>query len=124
MNGKIKLLAGSATLWIVAAGGQPTLAPAQQAAPQPGTAQQQETGEAPDNVKQLFATTCGWCHNDGGRAAAHGPKLMGTTRSDDYIRERIMLGKEGRMPAFSGVFTDVQVDAIIKYIRGLKEDNG
>jgi mono/diheme cytochrome c family protein len=77
-------------------------------------------GGPPPNVEQLFATVCGWCHNDGGRVAGHGPKLMGTTRSDDYIRERIMLGKEGAMPAFSGVFTDDQLTDIIAYIRALK----
>jgi mono/diheme cytochrome c family protein len=79
-----------------------------------------QQGGAPQDVEQLFATVCGWCHNDGGRVAGHGPKLMDTTRSDDFIRERIMLGKPGAMPAFSGTFTDDQVNAIIAYIRALK----
>jgi mono/diheme cytochrome c family protein len=79
-----------------------------------------QQGGAPQDVEQLFATVCGWCHNDGGRAAGHGPKLMGSTRSDDFIRERIMLGKPGAMPSFSGVFTDEQVNAIIADIRALK----
>jgi len=83
-----------------------------------------EEGEAPQDVEQLFATVCGWCHNDGGRAAGHGPKLMGTKRSDDFIRSRIMLGKPGAMPSFSGVFTSDQVDAIIAYIRALKPSEG
>ena len=83
-----------------------------------------DDGEAPQNIEQLFATVCGWCHNDGGRTAGHGPKLMGTTRSDDYIRERIMFGKAGAMPSFSGVFTADQLDAIIAYIRGLKPREG
>jgi mono/diheme cytochrome c family protein len=81
-------------------------------------------GEAPENIEQLFATVCGWCHNDGGREAGHGPQLMGTKRSDDYIRERIMFGKPGAMPSFSGVFTEDQIDAIIAYIRALKPNEG
>src|SRR3954469_12913527 len=37
------------------------------------------------DVNQLFATTCGWCHSDGGRSPGKGPKLMDTKRSDEYI---------------------------------------
>lgn len=74
------------------------------------------------DVPQLFATTCGWCHSDGGRVAGKGPQLMDTKRSDDFIRERIRTGKMGAMPAFGDSFSDTDVDAIIHYIRGLKPD--
>jgi mono/diheme cytochrome c family protein len=77
---------------------------------------------APLDVKQLFATTCGWCHSDGGRAAGKGPQLMDTKRDDDFIRNRIKNGKEGAMPAFGTMFNDKQIDQIIKYIRDLKPD--
>lgn len=87
-------------------------------------AQAQSATPAPDNsqinVEQLFATTCGWCHSDGGRAAGKGPQLMNTKRSDDFIRNRIKNGKPGAMPAFGAMFNDGQIDQIIKYIRSLK----
>jgi len=76
------------------------------------------------NVEQLFATTCGWCHSDGGREAGKGPQLMNTVRDDDFIRNRIKNGKEGAMPAFSTTFSDAQIDDIIKYIRALKPEKG
>jgi mono/diheme cytochrome c family protein len=76
------------------------------------------------DVPQLFATTCGWCHSDGGRAAGKGPQLMNTQRSDDFIRTRIKLGKEGAMPAFGSTFSDADIDAIIGYIRSLKPEQG
>jgi mono/diheme cytochrome c family protein len=76
------------------------------------------------NVEQLFATTCGWCHSDGGREAGKGPQLMNTARDDDYIRTRIKNGKEGAMPAFGTTFSDAQIDEIIKYIRALKPEKG
>ena len=79
---------------------------------------------APLDVPQLFATTCGWCHSDGGRAAGKGPQLMNTQRSDDFIRNRIKTGKEGAMPAFGSLFNDAQIDQIIKYIRDLKPREG
>jgi len=89
---------------------------------------QQPAPSAPDNApfdaEQLFASTCGWCHSDGGRAAGKGPQLMGTSKSDDFIRERIKTGKPGAMPAFDGALSDAQIDAIIKYIRSLKQQQG
>jgi mono/diheme cytochrome c family protein len=88
----------------------------------------QQDSAAPDNgnfdVKQLFATTCGWCHSDGGRAAGKGPQLMNTTRDDEFIRDRIKNGKQGAMPAFGSTFSDAQIDQIIKYIRDLKPREG
>jgi mono/diheme cytochrome c family protein len=88
----------------------------------------QSTATAPDNeplnVEQLFATTCGWCHSDGGRAPGKGPQLMDSARTDDFLRNRIKTGKEGAMPAFGSVYNDAQIDDIIKYIRALKPHQG
>jgi mono/diheme cytochrome c family protein len=88
----------------------------------------QPAATTPDNatfeVEQLFATTCGFCHSDGGRAAGKGPQLMNSPRSDDYIRSRIQAGKEGAMPAFGSAFSAAQIDEIIKYIRSLKPRQG
>jgi mono/diheme cytochrome c family protein len=87
-------------------------------------AQAQPAVTAPDNatfdVEQLFASTCGWCHSDGGRVTGKGPQLMNSPRDDDYLRNRIKTGKEGAMPAFGSAFSDAQIEAIIKYIRELK----
>jgi mono/diheme cytochrome c family protein len=93
------------------------------AGPRLATAQQAATTTSMD-VPQLFATTCGWCHSDGGRAPGKGPQLMNTTRSDDFIRFRIQHGKEGAMPAFGASFKDADIDAIIKYIHELKPEQG
>ncbi len=97
----------------------------------PASAQQTSTApnepppsDASLDVNQVFASTCGWCHSDGGRAAGKGPQLMHSQRSDDYLRERIKTGKSGAMPAFGEVFDDAQIDAIVKYIRELKPDQG
>jgi mono/diheme cytochrome c family protein len=78
---------------------------------------------SPDDIngEQMFATTCGFCHQDGGRAAGRGPKLSKTERSDEFIIERIKKGKLGSMPAFGAVFSDGQIIAILAYIRGLDD---
>jgi mono/diheme cytochrome c family protein len=73
------------------------------------------------HAAQLFASTCGFCHADGGRVAGKGPKLAGTPRSDAFIINRIKNGKEAAMPAFEGALTDRQIRAIVTYIRHLKE---
>jgi mono/diheme cytochrome c family protein len=72
--------------------------------------------------QQLFATTCGWCHEGGGRVAGKAPKLAGTKRSDAFLINRIKNGKEGAMPAFSGTFNDKKIKAIVAYIHTLKDD--
>jgi mono/diheme cytochrome c family protein len=89
-------------------------------APAAFAANETPTGDA--RTKELFATTCGWCHSDGGRQAGKGPKLAGTQRSDAFIVNRIKQGKEGAMPAFEGSLTDKQIKGIIHYIHGLKSD--
>ena len=71
--------------------------------------------------EQMFATTCGFCHQDGGRAAGRGPKLSKSERSDEFIIERIKKGKMGAMPAFGSAFSDGQIIAILAYIRGLDD---
>jgi mono/diheme cytochrome c family protein len=82
------------------------------------------TDNAPFDVESLFASTCGWCHSDAGRAVGNGPQLMDSPRTDDYLRNRIKIGKEGAMPAFGAAFSDAQIDDIIKYIRALKPRQG
>jgi mono/diheme cytochrome c family protein len=49
---------------------------------------------------------------------------MNSPRDDDYLRNRIRIGKEGAMPAFGSAFSDAQIDALIKYIRSLKPNEG
>jgi mono/diheme cytochrome c family protein len=72
----------------------------------------------------IFTTTCGYCHQDGGRAGGGiGPKLMGTTRSDDFILNRIRNGYSGKMPAFGGTLSDAQIRGLLRYIRHLKPEN-
>jgi mono/diheme cytochrome c family protein len=76
------------------------------------------------DVEQLFASTCGWCHSDGGRVAGKGPQLMNSARSDEFLRDRIKTGKSGAMPAFGSIYNDAQIDEIVKYIRSLKPREG
>ena len=73
------------------------------------------------NVSRLFATSCGWCHQGGGRVAGRGPKLAGTDKSDDFIIRQIKQGKPPGMPAFGKSFNDDQIRAIVAYIRALPE---
>jgi len=93
------------------------------AAPAPAQSPPSPSGTSALDVKVLFATTCGFCHSDGGRAPGTGPQLADSKRSDEFIRDRIKNGKEGKMPAFGQMFSDADLDAIVKYIRELRSDN-
>lgn len=76
------------------------------------------------DVERFFATSCGWCHQGAGREGGRGPALMGSTRSDEYLVNRIATGKAGKMPAFGQSLTLEQIEAIIHYIRNLKPEDG
>ena len=86
---------------------------------QPGSS---PSGQSTIDVQALFASSCGFCHGDGGRAAGKGPQLMNTQRTDEFLRDRIKNCKQGAMPAFGQMLGDADVDAIIKYIRELKPE--
>lgn len=86
----------------------------------PASAQQAPKLKSDQDVERLFATTCGWCHLDGGRKQGKGPQLMGTTRTDEQLVNRIATGKQGRMPGFGRSLDLEQLEAIVRYIRGLK----
>jgi mono/diheme cytochrome c family protein len=94
-------------------------------APQPSAEQTPaasgKDAKGPLDVNKLFASTCGWCHSNGGRSPGKGPQLMGTTLTDAEIANRIKNGKPGQMPSFAGTFSDDDIKAIIRYIRELKE---
>ncbi len=97
--------------------------------PVPGApARAEESTAAPSSptidVGQLFATTCGFCHSNGGRVAGKGPQLLDAQRSDDLIRNCIKTGKVGSMQAFGQVFSDAEIDAIGHYIRSLRPKRG
>ncbi len=115
----------AAGLWVIASA---ALAPVQaDEAAKPATettGQDQAAGanqtDAPINGKRLFAGTCGFCHENGGRKAGRGPQLMDTKRSDEFIINRITNGKPGKMPAFSRTYSQDQIKQILAYIRSLK----
>ncbi|HEY7516983.1 MAG TPA: cytochrome c [Methylomirabilota bacterium] len=90
-------------------------------APDPSRAQR-GAGDLPADGAQLFATSCGFCHQNGGRSAGRGPKLAGTDRPEEYLLNRIRVGKEGAMPAYGRAFTDRQLRALVAYIRSLEDD--
>jgi mono/diheme cytochrome c family protein len=75
-----------------------------------------------EQVAGLFASTCGFCHQEGGRVAGKGPQLMGDKNPDAFLVARIKQGKEGAMPAFGRQFSDAQIKSIVHYIRSLKPE--
>jgi mono/diheme cytochrome c family protein len=94
-----------------------------QASGQQGTARSPagKVNGDPIDGATLFATSCGWCHQGGGRVDGKGPKLAGTVESDEVLIRRIKVGKPGAMPAFGTTFSDPQIKAIVAYIRTLKD---
>ena len=96
-------------------------AAAQQSDAKPAEQPSESAAKAPEfSPHGAFSSICGFCHEDGGRRAAKGPKLMGSELTDEQLFNRIKFGKPGRMAAFGGAFTDEQIQQIVVYIRNLK----
>jgi mono/diheme cytochrome c family protein len=114
------MIAGLAVIWPLLSGAA-LAQPANPAAPVNAPAKPPEASANDLDGGQVFLNTCGFCHQDGGRAAGRGPKLSKSERSDEFIIERIKNGKVGAMPAFGSVFSDGQIIAILAYIRGLDD---
>lgn len=83
-------------------------------------AQEKTASKRELNVRQTFASICGFCHEDYGRKAGKGPQLMDNPNSDEFLFNRIKNGKPGRMAAFGGAFSDDEIRAMVAFMRKLK----
>src|SRR5580658_5990043 len=80
--------------------------------PPPGT---------PANLgRKLFLLNCAHCHGTDARGD-EGPDLHGVTKSDARIASLIKDGKKGEMPKFGAKLNDTEVQALIAFVRTLKD---
>ena len=69
------------------------------------------------NGKQIFTTKCGGCHTlkDAGTTGTQGPNLDLLKPPFAIVKNQVIKGG-GIMPAFKGVLTDAQINAVAKYV--------
>ena len=69
------------------------------------------------NGKQIFITKCGGCHTlkDAGTTGTQGPNLDLLKPPFAIVKNQVIKGG-GIMPAFKGVLTDAQINAVAKYV--------
>jgi cbb3-type cytochrome c oxidase subunit III len=67
--------------------------------------------------KQIFITKCGGCHTlkDAGTTGTQGPNLDLLKPPFARIKAQVIKGG-GIMPAFKGVLTDAQINAVARYV--------
>jgi cbb3-type cytochrome c oxidase subunit III len=67
--------------------------------------------------KQIFITKCGGCHTmkDAGTTGTQGPNLDLLKPPFARIKSQVIKGG-GIMPAFKGVLTDAQINAVARYV--------
>ncbi|HWF20050.1 MAG TPA: cytochrome c [Verrucomicrobiae bacterium] len=68
---------------------------------------------------KLFLLNCAHCHGDDARGD-EGPDLHDVTKSDQRIANLIQNGVKDQMPKFSAKLTDADVQALIAFIRALR----
>ena len=78
----------------------------------------QNSGGGSADAKRLFAANCSWCHQDYGMRQGDGPKLAGTSKSEDQVVEQIKHGKTP-MPGFEGKLSENDIKALARYIKSL-----
>ena len=69
------------------------------------------------NGRQIFITKCGGCHTlkDAGTTGTQGPNLDQLKPPFPIVKNQVIKGG-GIMPAFKGVLTDAQINAVAKYV--------
>jgi cbb3-type cytochrome c oxidase subunit III len=69
------------------------------------------------NGKQIFQSKCGSCHTlkDAGTNGTVGPNLDQLMPPFPIVQHQVINGG-GAMPAFKGVLTDKQIEAVAKYV--------
>lgn len=70
--------------------------------------------------RKLFGQNCAHCHGEDARGD-EGPSLHNLKLSDTTVARRIKEGIKGEMPKFREKFSDREVQAIIVFIRSLKD---
>jgi mono/diheme cytochrome c family protein len=70
--------------------------------------------------RKLFLMNCAHCHGAEARGD-EGPDLHGVTKSDARIASLIKDGKKGEMPKFGAKLSDTEVQALIAFVRTLKD---
>ena len=70
--------------------------------------------------QKLFERNCAHCHGDDARGE-EGPSLYNLTLSDARIAKRTREGVKGEMPRFGSKFNDADIEALIAFLRSLKD---
>jgi mono/diheme cytochrome c family protein len=82
--------------------------------PSPGPATNARAGY------RLFDHNCAHCHGDDAHGD-EGPDLYNLKKSDARLDKIIRNGIKGEMPSFGKKFSDADVQALITYLRTLKD---
>ena len=93
-----------------------------QAAESPATASSMipQAGSQVRRGYELFELNCAHCHGSDARGD-EGPDLHGVAKSDARISSLIKNGIKGEMPKFGAKLTDTDVQALIAFVRSLKD---
>jgi cytochrome c550 len=76
-----------------------------------------KTEEVASNPEDIYKQTCAGCHGNAYEGGM-GPALKGITKSKDEIKEILINGTTGGMPA--GLVQGEQADAMAEYLTTLK----
>jgi mono/diheme cytochrome c family protein len=80
---------------------------------------------AADTAADTFKAKCAMCHGENGAGKGKVPALSAAAgKSDADLKGAIEKGTKtanGMMPPYKGKLPDDQIDALVKYVKGLKK---
>jgi mono/diheme cytochrome c family protein len=82
---------------------------------------------AADNAQDIYKAKCQMCHGPNGETTAVGKKMGARPFSDPDVLKmsdaelaNITSVGKNKMPAYKGKLPEDQINALVKYVRGLK----
>lgn len=115
------LIAAVSLLFIVLAGASPSVS---------SVVQNANSSKGAGDLATIFKSKCSTCHGKDGRAKTFKAKFNGARNlanadwqesvTDERIFNSISNGR-GKMPAFGEKLSQVQIEGLVNYVRGLKK---
>lgn len=69
----------------------------------------------------VFHENCAFCHGaDGKKMYRNSPDLTKSVTPPDIVKQMILEGSKGKMPAYKIIISDENIEAVAKYVEGLR----
>lgn len=80
-------------------------------------------GQVYEGGKELYEKKCAKCHGKDGAKGFFGAANLRISRLDDAGYIKVILSGRNRMPAWQKKLTEGQINLVVLYVKGLRQQN-